>query len=88
MSKFFLIFVLFYSVFKGNLSANQDKTPRPKIRKLINSITINKTSRNEEELDSIETCEASTFRFLNYYVTGQNVTFQKFINKDNAVSKT
>ena len=38
------------------------------------------------EEDSIKHCKNSNYKYFIYYVTGQNYTFDQYINYDNAVS--
>ena len=38
------------------------------------------------EEDSIKHCKNSDYKYFIYYVTGQNYTFDQYINYDNAVS--
>ena len=39
------------------------------------------------ERESLEKCEASDYKFFIHFVAGDDVVFEKYINKDNAVSK-
>ena len=39
-----------------------------------------------EEKKSLEKCEDSDYKYFIHFVSGNDVTFERFINKDNAVS--
>ena len=41
---------------------------------------------NTDDRESIENCRDSDYKYFIHYVTGQNYTFNQFINRDNAVS--
>ena len=56
------------------------------LRKLWDeTIRFDTTYRNNEELESIEHCRDSDYKYFIHYVAGQNYTFNQFINRDNAV---
>ena len=44
------------------------------------------TRTNKEDLKSIENCENSDYKYFLEYITGHNVTFDKYIDTDRAVS--
>ena len=49
-------------------------------------VKYDKSGRGDEERESLEKCEDSDYKYFIHFVSGNNVTFEKYINKDNAVS--
>ncbi len=45
-----------------------------------------KTRTDEDDLDSIDTCKNSDYKYYLQYITGYNVTFDKDIDIERAVS--
>ena len=57
------------------------------LRKLWDeTIKYDISSRNTDEIESIEHCRDSDYKYFIHYVAGQNYSFSQFINRDNAVS--
>ena len=57
-----------------------------KIRNLWDeTIKYDASQRPPEEVDSIEHCRNSDYKYFIHYVAGETYTFKQFINEDNAV---
>ena len=48
-------------------------------------VKYNSTGRSDEEKESLEKCENSDYKYFIHFVAGNNVIFEKYVNKDNAV---
>ena len=83
---FFLSFILFISFFVSTKASNLKN--KNTLRKLWNEDIDEGLYRkiDSDEKDSIKHCKNSDYKYFIYYVTGQNYTFDEYINYDNAVS--
>jgi hypothetical protein len=80
----FIFLILIYSS-KESVVSNL----RTKLRSLWDETIKVDTSRlDSSELESIEHCRHSDYKYFIFYVSGQNYTFNQFVNRDNAVRKS
>ena len=87
LSSFFLLFfVISINISKENLINSIFTNFKNNLRNLWDeTIKYDDSQRDTEEIDSIDHCRDSDYKYFIHYVTGQNYTFSQFINKDNAV---
>ena len=77
--------ILFIYLFNLN-NALINKSKNNRFRKLWDEeIKYDSSGRSSEEKESLEKCENSDYKYFIHFVTGNNVTFEKYVNKDNAV---
>lgn len=84
MKKIIFFYLLFFlRNINGKWSINHEKNLRNLWEENMN---YDSSDRNNNELDSIEHCAKSDFKYFSYVVSGQEVIFGKSINNENAVS--
>ena len=88
--KLFFLLICFYSFNIFGIS-NYIKTnfiENNNFRYLLDTkVNFDKSTRpNKEDLKSIENCENSDYKYFLEYITGHNVTFDKDIDTERAVS--
>ena len=84
--KLFILLICFYPFnFFEILTKFLEKN---NFRNLLDTkINFDKSTRNyNDDLKSIENCENSDYKYFLEYITGHNVTFDKNINNETAVS--
>lgn len=87
--KIILILIGFYSLHLLGITNNLKLKVIQKInlRFLSDNSRFDKSSRtNKEDIKSIENCENLDYKYFFEYITGYNVTFDKNIDPDRAVS--
>ena len=84
---YIIITILLSSFFITN-SSPIPKTQNSSLRKLWNERVEYDSSRlTNEELDSLNHCINSDYKYFIFYTTGQTYEFKEYINEGNAVSK-
>lgn len=79
------IFLTLIYLSKENVVSNL----RTKLRSLWDeTVRFDTSGRDSSELDSIEHCKRTDYKYKIFYATGQNYTFNQFINRDDAVRKS
>ena len=90
--KYNIILILLISFFSLNLFRaikiiNSNIIDKYNLRFLESEEIYDKSGRTDKkDLESIENCENSDYKYFFEYITGHNVTFSKNIDTDRAVS--
>lgn len=92
--KIFLLLICFgfISIFEMNIidikNIKINILEKYNLRFLLGStIDYDSSSRkNKDDLESIENCEKTDFKYFVEYITGHNITFDKYVDKERAVS--
>ena len=80
---FFLILSLFCNIVRSNPFNRYSKN---KLRKLWDeTIRYESSEMNDEKKEAMEKCENTDYKYFIHLVTGSTVTFEKDVNKGNAV---
>jgi hypothetical protein len=84
----FIILTILSSSFLTINASPIPKTQNSSLRKLWNEKVEYDSSRlTDEELDSLNHCINSDYKYFIFYTSGQTYEFKEFINEGNAVSK-
>ena len=76
------IFILNLNILKANLFSNmKNNTTR-----MLWESKMEYHSKDPKETLSLKHCAKSSYKYFSFITTGANVTFNNFVNKDNAVS--
>ena len=91
--KYLKIFILLIGLYSLNIFGittffKSKIIERTNLRLLIDTYeNYDKSGRTDkEDLESIENCENSDYKIFYEYITGHNVTFDRYIDTDRAVS--
>ena len=84
---YFLILMIFQINLINGKKLNSSHLKKNNLRVLSdNSIDYDTSNRYDEDLESINQCKNSEYKYFIQYVTGHNVTFNKAIETKYAVS--
>ena len=79
-----LILICLFNLFQALESETESKNNLRKTWEEV--VKYDKSGRDSEERESLEKCEDSDYKYFIHFVSGNDVTFEKYINYDNAVS--
>ena len=81
---FFLILSFLFNLVRSNTLNRYSKN---KHRKLWDEeIRYDSSGMSSEEKEAMEKCENSDYKYFIHLATGNIVTFEKYVNRDNAVN--